>query len=88
MPWDDPEAAWDTFDVAVIRSTWDYSTRRTEFLDWAPTTFLMPGDDVVLPPDTELVVKPSVSAGSRKTARYGCPARSTTPRACSPPGAP
>ena len=104
MTWDDPAADWDAFDVAVIRSTWDYSTRRAEFLDWAraaagrtrlrngpdvlawntdktylrelagvpvvPTTFLEPGDDVVLPPDTELVVKPSVSAGSRNTARY------------------
>lgn len=105
VTWDDPAVAWDAFDVAVIRSTWDYSTRREEFLGWArdvaertrlrngpdvlawntdktylrelagvpivPTTFLAPGDDVALPTDTELVVKPSVSAGSRDTARYG-----------------
>ena len=104
VPWDDSAADWGAFDAAVIRSTWDYSTRRTEFLDWArdtatrtrlrngpdvlawntdktylreladvpvvPTTFLEPGDDVVLPPGIELVVKPSVSAGSRDTARY------------------
>jgi O-ureido-D-serine cyclo-ligase len=33
--WDDPEADWATFDLAVIRSTWDYTTRREEFLGWA-----------------------------------------------------
>jgi glutathione synthase/RimK-type ligase-like ATP-grasp enzyme len=102
--WDDEGVAWDAYDVAVIRSTWDYSTRRAEFLDWArhtagrtrlrngpdvlawntdktylrelagvpvvPTTFLEPGDDVALPAGVELVVKPSVSAGSRNTARH------------------
>lgn len=34
------------------------------------TTWLVPGDEVVLP-DGEVVVKPAVSAGSRDTARYG-----------------
>ena len=33
--WDDPKVAWDAFDLVVIRSTWDYSPRREEFLDWA-----------------------------------------------------
>lgn len=33
--WDDHEADWATFDLAVIRSTWDYTTRREEFLEWA-----------------------------------------------------
>lgn len=33
--WDDPKVAWDAFDLVVIRSTWDYSSRREEFLDWA-----------------------------------------------------
>ncbi len=36
-----------------------------------PTMFLAPGDEVrLLPGDGELVVKPSVSTGSRDTARY------------------
>lgn len=32
--WDDPEMDWSTFDLVVLRSTWDYSTRREEFLNW------------------------------------------------------
>ncbi len=107
VAWDDPTADWGRYELAVVRSTWDYSWRRDEFLAWArstagrtrlrngpdilawntdktylrelatagvpvvPTTFLAPGDDVRLPSgDGELVVKPSMSAGSRNTARY------------------
>jgi hypothetical protein len=33
--WDDPDVDWDGFDVVVVRSTWDYSRRRDEFVAWA-----------------------------------------------------
>ena len=33
--WDDPEVDWARFDLALLRSTWDYSQRLSEFLDWA-----------------------------------------------------
>jgi hypothetical protein len=33
--WDDPSADWSAFDLAVVRSCWDYSSRRTDFLRWA-----------------------------------------------------
>lgn len=33
--WDDPTVEWNTFDLTVIRSTWDYAGRRDEFLTWA-----------------------------------------------------
>ena len=33
--WDDPHVAWDAFDLTVIRSTWDYSSRHLEYLEWA-----------------------------------------------------
>ncbi|MCX4557768.1 hypothetical protein OG967_31370 [Streptomyces phaeochromogenes] len=33
--WDDPDVKWDGFDLAVIRSTWDYSWRAAEFVAWA-----------------------------------------------------
>ncbi|KOV32650.1 hypothetical protein ADK60_13450 [Streptomyces sp. XY431] len=32
--WDDPGVDWSEFDLAVIRSTWDYTWRKPEFLDW------------------------------------------------------
>ena len=35
-----------------------------------PSTFLHPGDEVVLPESGEFVVKPTISAGARHTARY------------------
>ncbi|MET8243098.1 hypothetical protein ABZV31_00880 [Streptomyces sp. NPDC005202] len=33
--WDDPDVDWGGFDLAVIRSTWDYSWRAAEFVAWA-----------------------------------------------------
>lgn len=33
--WDDPSIDWAAYDLVVIRSTWDYATRRAEFVDWA-----------------------------------------------------
>ncbi|MFF7139705.1 RimK family alpha-L-glutamate ligase [Streptomyces nodosus] len=33
--WDDTEADWAAYDLAVIRSTWDYSWRAAEFAAWA-----------------------------------------------------
>jgi hypothetical protein len=33
--WDDPGERWEEFDLVVIRSAWDYTQRRDEFLAWA-----------------------------------------------------
>jgi glutathione synthase/RimK-type ligase-like ATP-grasp enzyme len=33
--WDDPAVDWAGYDAVVVRSTWDYSGRLDEFLDWA-----------------------------------------------------
>ena len=33
--WDDPSVDWGSFDLAVVRSCWDYPLRRAEFLAWA-----------------------------------------------------
>jgi glutathione synthase/RimK-type ligase-like ATP-grasp enzyme len=33
--WDDTEVDWSGFDLALLRSPWDYSERLPEFLDWA-----------------------------------------------------
>jgi glutathione synthase/RimK-type ligase-like ATP-grasp enzyme len=100
--WDDGEVEWDTFDLVVLRSTWDYAERRDEFLAWArslrrvlnsvplvewntdkhylehlsragvptvPTRFVAPGA-ALEPPAGSFVVKPSVSAGGRSSARF------------------
>lgn len=49
VDWDDAGADWSRYDLALIRSTWDYFKRRTEFLAWAAraaaqTTLLNPVD--------------------------------------------
>jgi hypothetical protein len=33
--WDDPAADWAAYDLAVLRSPWDYVPRRDEFVAWA-----------------------------------------------------
>jgi glutathione synthase/RimK-type ligase-like ATP-grasp enzyme len=102
--WDDPAVDWASFDLVVVRSTWDYHERREQFLAWAravgdrlvnspavlewntdkrylreladaglpvvPTALVEPGAAFAAP-EGEYVVKPTVSAGSRDTARFG-----------------
>ena len=100
--WDDPAVDWAGYDLAVVRSCWDYAWRREEFLAWAETVPRLRNDAAVLrwnsdktylrdlerlglpvvptvwdpttagqlPEADEWVVKPSVSAGSRDTARW------------------
>jgi glutathione synthase/RimK-type ligase-like ATP-grasp enzyme len=33
--WHDQRVDWSAYDVAVVRTTWDYPARRDEFVDWA-----------------------------------------------------
>src|SRR5665213_2220794 len=33
--WDDQNVDWESYDLCVIRSTWNYSQRLDEFLRWA-----------------------------------------------------
>lgn len=101
--WDDPAVDWDSYDLTVIRATWDYAPRRDDFAAWAAsvprlanpsdvvawntdktylrdlaaagvpvveTTWLAPGDPLDGVSWTDVVVKPTVSTGSRDTARY------------------
>ena len=47
VEWDDAAVDWGRFDLALLRSTWDYSRRLGEFLQWASrvatqTTLLNP----------------------------------------------
>ena len=111
VSWDDPIVDWTAFDVAVIRSTWDYHRRFDEFMAWVrsttvstqlmnplailewntdkrylsdlesagfpvvPTRFVPPGHDAItdvrrLLEHGDIVVKPSISAGSNDTERH------------------
>jgi O-ureido-D-serine cyclo-ligase len=36
--WDDPTVSWTRYDLVVLRSAWDYSTRLPEFLRWCEAT--------------------------------------------------
>jgi hypothetical protein len=36
--WDDPRVEWGSFDLALLRSTWDYIDRLREFLVWVDST--------------------------------------------------
>lgn len=35
LPWDAPDVNWGVFDAVLVRTTWDYDTRPTAFLQWA-----------------------------------------------------
>ena len=35
VAWDDPAVTWEAFDAVLIRTTWDYHTRREAFVAWA-----------------------------------------------------
>ena len=35
--WDDEAVDWPAYDLVVIRSTWDYTSRRDEFVAWSAT---------------------------------------------------
>jgi glutathione synthase/RimK-type ligase-like ATP-grasp enzyme len=51
VEWDDAAIDWSAFDLTVLRSTWDYSTRLAEFLSWidlvGPSTKLVNPGEVV-----------------------------------------
>lgn len=113
--WDDPKIEWSSFDLALLRSTWDYARRLPEFLQWitraaactrmlnppevvrwntdkhylgvlqragipvVPSTFVEPGEDAqralgafleAYPLAEDLVIKPSVGAGSKDAQRH------------------
>jgi hypothetical protein len=102
--WDDPGVDWARYDLAVLRSAWDYPPRRDAFVEWAhavprlanpapviswntdksylaalasagvpvvPTEWLPPGTPWTPRAEAgEVVLKPSISAGSKDTGRY------------------
>lgn len=51
VAWDDAGIDWSVFDAVIIRSTWDYAERMSEFLEWVcrvdTVTRLINGADIV-----------------------------------------
>jgi hypothetical protein len=110
VPWEAPDTDWDSFDLVVVRSPWNYVDRIEDFRRWltarrslvsmhnsatiigwnldkrylaelgergvpvVPTTFASTGAelaDAVRSVDAaQVVVKPTISAGSRLTGRF------------------
>lgn len=35
LVWDDPAVDWTSYDLVVVRATWDYPLRRDDFVSWA-----------------------------------------------------
>lgn len=100
--WDDPSVDWSAYDQVIVRSCWDYTARRDEFLAWTASVPRLHNSHDVISWNTdkvylreleaagvpiietrwdiatgdnigehdEWVVKPTVSAGSRDTARW------------------
>src|SRR6266540_4069989 len=70
VAWDDPTADWAGYDLAVLRSTWDYPRRRDAFLHWTRTVPALADPPWAPPAGGEYVIKPAVGAGSVDTGRY------------------
>lgn len=47
VAWDDPAVDWHAYDLVLIRSTWDYTDRRDEYVAWAEAV----GDRLHNPPE-------------------------------------
>jgi glutathione synthase/RimK-type ligase-like ATP-grasp enzyme len=51
--WDDRGIEWNSFDLVVLRSTWDYAERRDDFLAWARTLVRVVNDVPLLEWNTD-----------------------------------
>jgi hypothetical protein len=51
--WDDPAVDWDAYDLSVVRSTWDYASRRDAFLAWARSVPALANSAAVLEWNTD-----------------------------------
>jgi glutathione synthase/RimK-type ligase-like ATP-grasp enzyme len=64
VSWSDQSVEWDVFDLTLIRSTWDYTARRSEFLRWLEVTPRVHNPAEVVAPNTDKVyLRDLVDAG-------------------------
>ncbi len=60
--WDDPAVDWSAYDAVVVRSCWDYITRREEFLAWAASVPRLHNSHEVLAWNTDKVYLRQIEA--------------------------
>jgi glutathione synthase/RimK-type ligase-like ATP-grasp enzyme len=53
VPWDQPGVDWSQFDATVIRATWNYTTRRADFLHWVASVPRLYNPASVVLPNTD-----------------------------------
>ena len=60
--WDDTTVDWSAYDAVVVRSCWDYTTRRDEFLAWAASVPRLHNSPEVLAWNTDKVYLRQIEA--------------------------
>lgn len=81
--WDDPDLDWASYDLAVIRSTWDYTWRADAFVAWAErcaarTALANPPDVIRWNADKHYLGDLAAAGVPTVRTRYLAPGRSTT----------
>jgi hypothetical protein len=71
--WDDPGVDWAGYDLVVLRSPWDYSSRRDEFVAWAAAVPARPGGGSRLANPAEVVAANTDKRYLAWLARAGVP---------------
>lgn len=61
--WDDPSVDWNSYDTVVVRSCWDYTGRREEFVTWARSIPDLQNPSRVIAWNTDKVYLRELSAG-------------------------
>jgi hypothetical protein len=61
--WDDRSVDWNSYDTVVVRSCWDYTGRREEFLTWARSIPVLQNPSRVIAWNTDKVYLREFAAG-------------------------
>jgi hypothetical protein len=79
--WDDPNVDWASFDLVVLRSSWDYAPRRSEFVAWAQSVprLVNPADVVTWNTDKSYLVDVAAHGVPVVDTRWIAPGDAWTP---------
>jgi hypothetical protein len=81
VSWDDPSADWDSYDLSILRSPWDYVPRRDAFLAWARSVprLLNPADILVWNTDKRYLSDLAAAGVPITPTTYVAPGETWTP---------